>query len=118
MDAAATGRRPAAAGFQRGRAEPAAGCVVRSEGIQTRTLRAAPPARGIRKGDAMTLLENWVHSRYASALGWTLVHSLWEGALVALLVGAALLLLRSSRARYIAGCSAMLALLIGFFLTF
>jgi GWxTD domain-containing protein len=66
----------------------------------------------------MTLLENWVHSPYASALGWTLVHSLWEGALVALLLGAALLLLRSSGARYTVGCVAMLALLIGFFLTF
>ena len=52
----------------------------------------------------MTLLENWVHTPVAAALGWTLVHSLWEGALVALLLGAALLVLRSSRARYIAGC--------------
>ena len=66
----------------------------------------------------MTLLENWVHSPYASALGWTLVHSLWEGALVALLLGMSLLVLRSSRARYTAGCVAMLVLLIGFFLTF
>ena len=65
-----------------------------------------------------TLLQNWVHTPAAAALGWTLVHSLWEGAVVALALGAALLLLRSSRARYIAGCAAMLALLIGFFLTF
>ncbi len=36
------------------------------------------------------MLENWVHTPFASALGWTLVHSLWEGALVALLLGAAL----------------------------
>jgi GWxTD domain-containing protein len=66
----------------------------------------------------MTLLENWVHSPYAAALGWTLVHSLWEGALVALLLAAALLVLRSSRARYAAGCMAMLVLLAGFILTF
>jgi len=65
-----------------------------------------------------TLLQNWVHTPAAAALGWTLVHSLWEGAVVALALGAALLLLRSSRARYIAGCAAMLALLTGFFLTF
>ncbi len=64
------------------------------------------------------MLENWVHTPFASALGWTLVHSLWEGALVALLLGAALFVLRSSRARYIAGCVAMLALLVGFLLTF
>jgi GWxTD domain-containing protein len=66
----------------------------------------------------MSLLEIWVHTPAAAALGWTLVHSLWEGAVVALLLGAALLLLRSSNARYIAGCAAMLALLVGFFLTF
>jgi GWxTD domain-containing protein len=65
-----------------------------------------------------TLLENWVHTPAAAALGWTLAHSLWEGALVALVLGAALLVLRSSSARYIAGCAAMLALLIGFLLTF
>jgi len=65
-----------------------------------------------------TLLQNWVHTPAAAALGWTLLHSLWEGAVAALALGAALLLLRSSRARYIAGCVAMLALLIGFFLTF
>jgi GWxTD domain-containing protein len=65
-----------------------------------------------------TLLENWVHTPAAAALGWTLAHSLWEGALVALMLGAALLVLRSSNARYIASCAAMLALLIGFLLTF
>src|SRR5215471_2251207 len=65
-----------------------------------------------------TLLENWVHTPAAAALGWTLAHSLWEGALVALMLGAALLVLRSSNARYLASCAAMLALLIGFLLTF
>jgi GWxTD domain-containing protein len=66
----------------------------------------------------MSLLEIWVHTPAASALGWTLVHSLWEGALVALVLVVALLMLRSSRARYIAGCVAMLAMLVGFLLTF
>ena len=64
------------------------------------------------------LLQNWIHTPVAAALGWTLAHSLWEGAVVALSLGAALLVLRSSRARYIAGCAAMLALLLGFFFTF
>ena len=66
----------------------------------------------------MSLLEIWVHTPAAAALGWTVAHSLWEGALVALVLAAALGVLRTSRARYAAGCLAMLALLIGFCLTF
>jgi GWxTD domain-containing protein len=59
-----------------------------------------------------------VHSPVASALGWTLTHSLWQGALIALVLAAVLCLLRSPRARYFAGCLALLTLLITFFLTF
>src|ERR1019366_4681619 len=66
----------------------------------------------------MNLLETWVHTPGAAALGWTLAHSLWEGALAALLLAAALGVLRSSRARYAVGCLAMLAMLTGFCLTF
>ena len=35
----------------------------------------------------MTLLEVWLKTDAASALGWTLFHSLWQGAVVALLLG-------------------------------
>ena len=62
----------------------------------------------------MTLVETWVQTPLAQAIGWTLVHSLWEGALVALVLAAALWALRSSRARYAAACLAMLAMLAGF----
>jgi len=62
----------------------------------------------------MTLLEFWVQSEAAKALGWTLVHSLWEGACVALALAIVLGVARSSRVRYAAACAAMLALLIGF----
>ena len=65
----------------------------------------------------MRWLEMWVHTPWAAALGWTLVHSLWEGALVALVLAGALALLGSSRARYLAGCVAMLAMLSGFCVT-
>jgi protein involved in polysaccharide export with SLBB domain/beta-lactamase regulating signal transducer with metallopeptidase domain len=46
------------------------------------------------------------------AIGLTLLHFVWQGALVAALFGAALLLLRrrSANARYLAGCAAMLLL--------
>ena len=66
----------------------------------------------------MSLLEIWVRTPAATALGWTLAHSLWEGALVALLLAAALGALRSARARYAAACVAMLALLGGFCVMF
>ncbi len=66
----------------------------------------------------MSLLDMWVHNSAAAALGWTLAHSLWEGALVALALAAALGVLRSSRARYAAACVAMLALLAGFCVTY
>jgi|GEM_PF-559054 len=66
----------------------------------------------------MSLLETWVRTPTAAALGWTLVHSLWEGALVALALAGALCILRSGRARYAAGCFAMLALLACFGITF
>ena len=66
----------------------------------------------------MSWLEIWVRTPGAAALGWTLAHSLWEGALVALVLWGALGLLGSSRARYAAGCLAMLAMLGGFGLTF
>ena len=59
-----------------------------------------------------------VHSAAASALGWALAHSLWQGALVAVVLSAALCVLQSPRARYFAGCLALLSLLAAFCLTF
>jgi beta-lactamase regulating signal transducer with metallopeptidase domain len=49
-----------------------------------------------------------------NVLGWTLLHFLWQGALIAGLLAAALALLRhaGSRARYAASCAAMLLMLI------
>jgi beta-lactamase regulating signal transducer with metallopeptidase domain len=60
-----------------------------------------------------------VHSSIAKALGWTLIHSLWEGALIALLVGAGFLLCRpaSARTRYALACVGMLAMLAAFAVT-
>lgn len=66
----------------------------------------------------MTLIEIWVRTPAAKALGWTLVHFVWEGALIALVLAGALCVLRSSRARYAAACLAMVSMLAGFGLTF
>jgi len=51
------------------------------------------------------------------ALGWTILHSLWEGAFVALVLAAALFIARSSRVRYAASCVAIVGILLGFGLT-
>ena len=57
----------------------------------------------------MTVLENFVSPALTRALGWTLLHSLWQGALVAAVLAGALLLLRRQRAqvRYAAAAGAL-----------
>jgi GWxTD domain-containing protein len=66
----------------------------------------------------MTFIQLLVRTHAAKALGWTLLHSVWEGAVIALTLTIALAFLRSSRTRYAAGCLAMLSLLVAFGLTF
>jgi GWxTD domain-containing protein len=66
----------------------------------------------------MTLFTAWVHTPLATAAGWTLLHSLWEGAIVAAALAIALAVIRSSRLRYAAAGVAMLAMLAGFIATF
>jgi TonB family protein len=65
----------------------------------------------------MTILEAWVGTPLAGAVGWTLLHSLWEGAIISAALAAALVAMRSPRARYAAACIAMLAMLVAFGLT-
>jgi len=60
------------------------------------------------------ILKHLVDTPLAKAIGWSLFHSLWEGAVVAIALLAALWMLRSSRARYLAACLAMLAIVAGF----
>lgn len=61
----------------------------------------------------MRLLETWVATPLAGVIGWTLLHSLWEGAIISAALLAALVAMRSPRAR----CVAMLIMLGGFGLT-
>ncbi len=65
----------------------------------------------------MNILEAWVETPLAGAVGWTLLHSLWEGAIIMAALAAALVAIRSPRARYAAACVAMLVMLGGFGLT-
>jgi len=63
-------------------------------------------------------LASLVSTPFAKALGWALFHSLWEGALAALMVAAVLAASRSPRVRYVCACLAMLGALAGFVATF
>lgn len=65
----------------------------------------------------MKPLENLIASPATAALGWTLLHSLWEGTIVAAVLGAMLLIFRTARARYLAACAALFALLAIFTVT-
>ena len=58
----------------------------------------------------MSWFEIWMRSSGPAALGTTLIHSLWEGAAVALGLAVALCFLRSAQARYGAACVAMICL--------
>jgi GWxTD domain-containing protein len=66
----------------------------------------------------MTFLENLVRTPLAKALGSTVFHSLWQGAVTALILLAVLSVIRTSRARYTAACMAIVANLAGFAVTF
>jgi len=62
----------------------------------------------------MNILETWVATPLAGAVGWTLLHSLWQGAIVSAALAAVLMATRSPRARYTAACAALILLLVGF----
>jgi len=51
-------------------------------------------------------------------LGWTLLHSLWQGGAIALVLAATLLLTRSPRLRYAWACAALLAVSVAAAITF
>lgn len=68
----------------------------------------------------MKTLENIFSEEFISAIGWTLLHSLWQGALIALFLGVGLLFLqkKSSALRYNIGAFAIVLTLIAFLGTF
>jgi GWxTD domain-containing protein len=67
----------------------------------------------------MNLLESWIHTPLAEALGWTLFHFLWEGALIAALLLVALFVCRpaAARLRYGLACGALLGMPLAFGIT-
>jgi GWxTD domain-containing protein len=65
----------------------------------------------------MRILELFVDTSLAQMIGWALLHTLWEGAIISALLAAVLIGIRSPRARYTAACAAMLVMLAAFGLT-
>ncbi len=66
---------------------------------------------------AMNFLGHWVRTPVADALGWTLVHSLWEGLVIAATLAMVLAGLRSALGRYAAACVALVAIVASFAVT-
>lgn len=58
----------------------------------------------------MSVIVSWLDGPVASRLGWTLLHSLWQGAVAALLFAVVRLALRraSAQSRYLSGCCALM----------
>ncbi|HEX4229412.1 MAG TPA: GWxTD domain-containing protein [Bryobacteraceae bacterium] len=65
----------------------------------------------------MRLVETFIQTPLAGAVGWTVLHSLWEGAILSALLGIVLSAVRSPRFRYAAACLAMLLMLVTFGIT-
>lgn len=65
-------------------------------------------------------LTNLLHQRWAEAIGWTLIHFLWQGALIAGLLALVLwgLRKRSAGGRYVVGCLCLLLMAIAPVITF
>lgn len=68
----------------------------------------------------MSWIQNLFSSHFIHALGWTLIHSLWQGAFLAILLAIALILLRknSSKLRYFITISVLFTLIFASVITF
>jgi len=68
----------------------------------------------------MNILANFLSEQFIQTFGWTLLHSLWQGAIVALLYGITMVFLKkhSSKLRYYVSLIALLIIPIMFVVTF
>src|SRR5579884_2237229 len=66
----------------------------------------------------MTTLTSWISPSTMRALGWALVHFLWQGTALAALTAVAMSLVRRSSVRYVIGISALVLMLLAPIATF
>ena len=62
-------------------------------------------------------LQNWIELPLVQAAGWALVHSLWQGAIVAVVLAGILVVTRCPRRRYAAACLGLALMLVSFMVT-
>ena len=56
----------------------------------------------------MNTISNFISQELMNAIGWTLLHSLWQGALIALILGVSLIFLQKKSAALRYGLSRQL----------
>src|SRR3954451_6775027 len=63
-------------------------------------------------GDLLLGLESWMAWPGVELFGWALIHFLWQGTIVALVIGALLFTLRHAHAntRYVVACAGLLVM--------
>ena len=66
----------------------------------------------------MTTLTNWISPPTMQALGWALVHFLWQGMVIAAIAASAMTLFRRPAARYLIGVNALALMLLAPIATF
>ena len=66
----------------------------------------------------MTTLTNWINPGTLQALGWALLHFLWQGAALAAIAAAAMAIARRPAARYVIGVCLLTAMLLAPAVTF
>lgn len=57
---------------------------------------------------------DWIQSPLAIAAGWAILHSFWQGGLVAAALAGVFALTPSARIRYNAACASLMILLVAF----
>ncbi len=66
----------------------------------------------------MRILNSLIENPWLAALGLTILHSLWQGLIAAVVLALLVLANRSPRVRYLAGCALVLALFVSSLVTF
>src|SRR6267378_1149921 len=97
---AAACRRCAAAGVRRLGERIDDSRAGRTADVKERAGRVAPASGRVRREIAMTNLAGWISPEVLRALGWTLLHFVWQGAGLAALFAVAMAICRSAQTRY------------------
>src|SRR6202008_2980416 len=119
-DPAANRGRPAEAGIRGVGQEPAAGSARRPAGFSQGSGRDTESVGRIRKKEGKEMITQ-LNQPWTERLGWTLLHFLWQGILVAALYALARAVAGSrisARGRYAIACASLLVMTVAPALTY